>query len=374
MRHKRRSATAPLGELGRDAAVDRTVVLVDSGSLVVQRFYLGPGSDKQFGNIESGVLCNLTKFIELFLTYGNLPREDPKRLPVGNSHDCMPIILVHVDDIVIRFGRFRRPKGHEQSARRVSRRDASFPSNRRGHLTFRIVCGVLHDEFATLLRGRVLRYREGVVRLISRGQSSDFVPFSEIARAVALPELKKAAFIFGGEYGKGVMSCRAGEQWSAPVFMQLAKGSWGFQAGVEQADLVLLVMNEKGVQKLLQNKVTLGADASIAAGPIGRRGGRRDRRGADGRNLLAYSRSQGLFAGIDVSGGVLRPDEEVNVGVYGAGATPRTILANPKSRRRPKRRAFLRALEPRRRAGQHGRAGGRRCRLDAPRPRNAARR
>src|SRR5437660_407179 len=92
------------------------------------------------------------------------------------------------------------------------------------------------------------------------------------ARCVlVVPELKKAAFILGGEYGKGVMSCRAGEQWSAPVFMQLAKGSWGFQAGVEQADLVLLVMNERGVQKLLENKTTLGADASVAAGPVGRR-------------------------------------------------------------------------------------------------------
>src|SRR5262245_58607809 len=93
------------------------------------------------------------------------------------------------------------------------------------------------------------------------------------ARCVAvIPDLKKAAFIFGGEYGKGVMICRAGEGWSAPLFMQLAKGSWGFQAGAEQVDLVLLVMNESGVEKLLKNKVTLGADASVAAGPLGRRG------------------------------------------------------------------------------------------------------
>src|ERR1700737_3338675 len=94
------------------------------------------------------------------------------------------------------------------------------------------------------------------------------------ARCVAvIPDLKKAAFIFGGEYGKGVMSCRSGDRWSPPVFMQLAKGSWGFQAGAEQVDVVLLVMNEQGVQKLLQNKVNLGADASIAAGPLGRQAG-----------------------------------------------------------------------------------------------------
>src|ERR1043165_3040815 len=90
------------------------------------------------------------------------------------------------------------------------------------------------------------------------------------ARCVAvIPDLKKAAFIFGGEYGKGVMSCRSADGWSAPVFMQLAKGSWGFQAGAEEVDVVLLVMNEQGVQKLLQNKVSLGADASVAAGPVG---------------------------------------------------------------------------------------------------------
>src|SRR6478672_7249266 len=88
------------------------------------------------------------------------------------------------------------------------------------------------------------------------------------ARCVAvIPDLKKAAFIIGGEYGKGALSCRAGDGWSAPVFIELAKGSWGFQAGAEEVDVVLLIMNESGVQKLLKNKVTLGADASVAAGP-----------------------------------------------------------------------------------------------------------
>ncbi|PYQ92448.1 MAG: hypothetical protein DMF97_21705 [Acidobacteria bacterium] len=82
--------------------------------------------------------------------------------------------------------------------------------------------------------------------------------------AAVVPELKKAAFIIGGEYGKGVMSCRTEEAWGAPMFMQLAKGSWGFQAGAEQVDVVLLVMNEAGVQKLLMNKVTLGARAVSA--------------------------------------------------------------------------------------------------------------
>jgi lipid-binding SYLF domain-containing protein len=161
---------------------------------------------------------------------------------------------------------------------------------------------------------------------------------------VVIPELKKAAFIFGGEYGKGVMSCRAGDQWSAPVFMQLAKGSWGFQAGVEEADVVLLVMNDQGVQKMLANKVNLGADASVAAGPVGRRGGV----GTDAAmraEILSYSHSRGLFAGIDVSGGVLRPDDDANAAAYGPGATPRTILASREISAPPEAAPFLAALK-----------------------------
>jgi SH3 domain-containing YSC84-like protein 1 len=165
------------------------------------------------------------------------------------------------------------------------------------------------------------------------------------ARCVAvIPDLKKAAFFLGGEYGRGVLSCRAGDGWSAPVFLQLAKGSWGFQAGVEQVDLVLLVMNEGGVQKLLQNKTTLGADASVTAGPIGRRAGvATDALLA--AEILSYSRSHGLFAGIDVSGGVLRPDEETNVEVYGRGAELRTLLASRELSAPPEARSFIDALK-----------------------------
>src|SRR2546421_5643276 len=158
-----------------------------------------------------------------------------------------------------------------------------------------------------------------------------------------IPDLKKAAFIVGGEFGKGVISCRSGEQWSAPVFMQLAKGSWGFQAGAQQVDLVMLVMNESGVQKLLNNKVNLGADASVAAGPLGRQGSV----GTDAQltaEILSYSRAQGLFAGIDLSGGVLRPDEDANKNAYGSDASPRTILASREISAPTQAAAFLSAL------------------------------
>jgi len=161
---------------------------------------------------------------------------------------------------------------------------------------------------------------------------------------VVMPDVKKAAFIFGGEYGKGILSCRSGERWSPPVLMQLAKGSWGFQAGAEEVDLVLLVMNEQGVQKLLQNKVTLGADASIAAGPLGRQGSVATD-AALTAEILAYSRAKGLFAGINLSGGVLRPDEDANTSVYAKGASPRTILAGTAISAPPEATAFLRALE-----------------------------
>src|SRR2546430_4986731 len=143
-----------------------------------------------------------------------------------------------------------------------------------------------------------------------------------------IPSVKKAAFIIGGEYGRGVMSCRAGKGWSAPVFLELEKGSWGFQIGAQEIDLVLLVMNRRGVEKLLDSKVALGADASVAAGPIGRAAGA----STDvqmSAEILSYSRAQGLFAGIDISGGVLKPDTDANKEIY-HDVAPRDVLLSNK--------------------------------------------
>ena len=150
--------------------------------------------------------------------------------------------------------------------------------------------------------------------------------WDKAACVVVIPGMKKAAFVFGGEYGKGVMSCRTGNSWSAPVFMQLAKGSWGLQIGAQAIDLVLLVMNREGADKLLGDKVTLGADAAIAAGPVGRSG----TAATDAKlsaEILSYSRTKGIFAGIDLSGGVLRPDKDVNEKVYGAKAATEIIAS-----------------------------------------------
>jgi lipid-binding SYLF domain-containing protein len=142
---------------------------------------------------------------------------------------------------------------------------------------------------------------------------------------LVIPSMKKAAFLIGGETGSGVMSCRRATGWSAPAFMRLAKGSFGLQIGAEQVDLVLLVMNRGGVGKLLQNSVSLGADLSLAAGPIGRSANA----ATDAQlkaEMLSYSRSQGLFAGIDLSGGVLKPDTEADARAYGPDVSARDIV------------------------------------------------
>jgi lipid-binding SYLF domain-containing protein len=145
------------------------------------------------------------------------------------------------------------------------------------------------------------------------------------ACAIVIPDLKKAAFIVGGEYGKGLMSCRRGGSWGAPVFMELEKGSWGLQIGAQEIDLVLLVMNKNGMEKLLNNKVQLGAEASVAAGPVGRDA----RAGTDVQmkaEILSYSRAQGLFAGINISGGVVKSVDEDNEDLYGPGVAPRDVV------------------------------------------------
>lgn len=160
---------------------------------------------------------------------------------------------------------------------------------------------------------------------------------------IVIPSLKKAALVFGGEYGAGLMSCRQDGGWSAPVFMQIGKGSWGLQAGAESIDLVMLVMNERGMQKMLQDKVSLGVDASLAAGPVGREA----RAATDAQmhaEILSYSRTQGLFAGIDLSGGVLRPDSEDNRDLYGHDIRPREVLSNKAIKAPPATEPFMKAL------------------------------
>ena len=146
---------------------------------------------------------------------------------------------------------------------------------------------------------------------------------------VVIPGVKKAAFVFGIGYGKGAMTCRTGlnfdEDWSAPAMYMLAGGNFGLQAGVQSADLVLLVMNDRGVNSLLQNKIKLGGDVTVAAGPLGRS----FQAATDlpfTAEILSYSRTHGVFAGAAIDGSTLRPDEEANAVLYGDKVTTKEIV------------------------------------------------
>lgn len=191
------------------------------------------------------------------------------------------------------------------------------------------LCLIATSGFAEVTKHEAKRLGDAATVLSEmRGAPDRGIPQDLWTRAqcvLVVPSLKKAAFVVGGETGSGVMSCRRGTGWSAPLFMHLAKGSFGAQIGAQEIDLVLLVMNRGGVDKLLQDKVSLGADASLAAGPIGRSANAATDAQMNAE-MLAYSRSQGLFAGIDLSGGVLRPDTEADARVYGANVTAREIV------------------------------------------------
>ena len=144
---------------------------------------------------------------------------------------------------------------------------------------------------------------------------------------VIVPELKTAAFIVGGKYGKGYLSCRnmSGPGWSAPGTVRIEGGSVGFQIGTSSTDLIMLVMSERGADKLLSSQFTLGAEASVAAGPVGRTATAQ----TDAQmhaDILSWSRSQGLFAGIALEGATLREDLDDNATLYGTKLENRAIV------------------------------------------------
>jgi SH3 domain-containing YSC84-like protein 1 len=146
---------------------------------------------------------------------------------------------------------------------------------------------------------------------------------------VVFPSVLKAAFIVGGSYGRGAMSCRRGEDfrgpWGAPTMMALEGGSFGFQIGGQATDFVLLVMNERGASAILASKVKLGADASAAAGPVGR-DAEADTDATLRAEILSYSRARGLFAGVSLEGSTIRPDNGDNRRVYGRKIPAREIV------------------------------------------------
>ncbi len=164
-----------------------------------------------------------------------------------------------------------------------------------------------------------------LMRAADKGIPQDLIDKARCV--VVVPGMKKAGFIFGAKYGRGFAVCRqhGGVGWSAPASMRVEGGSVGFQIGLSDTDIVLLVMNEGGMRHLLSDKFTLGGEATVAAGPIGRDAAA-ETDAMMHAEMLSYSRSQGLFAGISLEGATLRPDEESNRELYGRDATNREIL------------------------------------------------
>lgn len=152
------------------------------------------------------------------------------------------------------------------------------------------------------------------------------------ANCVAVfPSVKKGGFIVGGQYGKGVISCRQGGAWSAPAYFTIGGGSFGLQIGAQAVDLVLLIMNKDGADGLLKDKFEIGAGASAAAGPVGRN----TSASTDAlmqAQILSYSRSRGLFAGLELKGSVINQDKDANRDVYGRELEAREILTGGKLR------------------------------------------
>lgn len=165
----------------------------------------------------------------------------------------------------------------------------------------------------------------------------------EHAKCVAVvPHLIKGGFVFGAESGRGVATCRTAHGWSAPAFFAITGGSWGLQIGVEGIDLVMIIQNDKGMERLLSSKFELGADASAAAGPVGRHASA-DTDWKLNTEILTYSRAKGAFAGLTLNGASIRPDEDSMHAIYGSKVTTQAVLLG-KVPAPPSAHLFLKAV------------------------------
>jgi lipid-binding SYLF domain-containing protein len=172
----------------------------------------------------------------------------------------------------------------------------------------------------------------GLLRELAGGSEGIPSDLMQKAECVAvMPGVKKAAFGIGARFGKGAILCRADRgrgEWGPPLMISIGGGSFGLQIGGQAVDLVLLVMNPRGIDGLLKSKLTLGADASVAAGPVGRNA----EAATDLRlraEILSYSRSRGVFAGVSLGGAVIKPDKDANWALYGEPIEPRKLLLTP---------------------------------------------
>jgi lipid-binding SYLF domain-containing protein len=179
----------------------------------------------------------------------------------------------------------------------------------------------------------------------------DNIPHDVMEKAecvIVFPTVLKAAFVVGASYGRGAMVCRTGKEfhgpWGAPAMMALEGGSVGFQIGGQATDLVLLIMNDRGAQSILSSKVKLGGDASIAAGPVGRDASA-DTDAFMRAEILSYSRTRGIFAGVSLEGSTLRPDDDATAVVYGRKLTAREIVIEGRVGVPPSGRHLVRVLD-----------------------------
>jgi len=179
----------------------------------------------------------------------------------------------------------------------------------------------------------------------------DNIPHDLLEKAecvIVFPSVKKLAFGIGAEYGRGAMVCRTGDKfrgpWGAPAMYALEGGSFGFQIGGEATDLILLVMNDRGMESILSSKVKLGGDASVAGGPVGRDASANTDAWMRAE-ILSYSRSRGLFAGVSLEGTTLRPDDEASALVYGHTINAKDIVRGEKTNVPATGRHFVDVLE-----------------------------
>jgi len=200
-----------------------------------------------------------------------------------------------------------------------------------------------HIAVALLFSGVLFAANDAVRRLHDSaeiitevmGTSDKAIPqdlFDKAECLAIVPGVKKAAFIVGGKYGRGFIVCRHHDAtgWSAPAAVKVEGGSFGFQIGASETDVIMAVMSRRGAEKLMESKFTVGADASVAAGPVGRNASA-DTDAQMHAEILTWSRSRGVFAGIALNGATLRPDDESNKDLYGTLSSNREIIDHGKA-------------------------------------------
>ena len=216
-------------------------------------------------------------------------------------------------------------------------------------------CGI-RSRFSKAVADNAKRIRESAAVLQEIMDAQDqSIPTDLLgkARCIAIvPGLKRAGFVIGGQYGKGILTCRdqSATGWSAPSTIRIEGGNIGFQIGAGETDVVLVVMNDGGMQKLLSDKFTVGADATVMAGPVGRSATAQTDAMLHAE-ILSYSRARGVFAGVALNGATLRPDNDDNREIYGRPVTPDEILhgrVNPPPDSRPLYNALQRYAAPQR--------------------------